>query len=138
MNGEDDSSRSSDAYARLDGKVASLSAALLARKGAASPSLKRFLNQRSNNPFTRCEDAGACQNEAADPRVKRASVSVRLPIPDFLRLKLASAEFERTSQAILLDALRAYLDDKGVEKFGDCPCLKKAAAAADAHDARRR
>ncbi len=137
MSGDEDS-RPSDAYARLDGKVASLSAALLARKGAASPSLKRFLNQRSNNPFARCEDARVCQNAATSLGVKRASVSLRLPIPDFLRLKLASAEFERTSQAILLDALRAYLDDKGVEKFGDRPCLKKAAAAADAQNARRR
>ncbi|NWG71271.1 MAG: hypothetical protein HXY23_06650 [Parvularculaceae bacterium] len=130
MSGEDDSR--GDGYARLDGKVASLSAALLARKGAAAPSLKRFVSQQRNNPFASCEAGAACAAELKAVKPKRAAISLRLPVPDFLRLKLAAAELERTSQAILLDALRTYLDGKGVETFDECPCLKKAAAAAEA------
>ena len=49
-----------DEYARLDGKVASLTAALLARKGEAAPSLKRFLNARGGRP---------CRERATSPRL---------------------------------------------------------------------
>ncbi|MEQ1930389.1 MAG: hypothetical protein ABL957_07630 [Parvularculaceae bacterium] len=122
-----------DDYARLDGRVASLSAALLARKGGAAPSLKRFAPQRTSNPFSGapapCASTGCPETAGAKaPREKRAAFTLRLPIPDFLRLKLAAAQFERTSQAILLDALRSYLDTSGVEKLDDCACLRKAAA----------
>lgn len=116
-------------YARLDGKVASLSAVLLARKGAAAPSLKRFARERAKNPFTEsCEKAETCPIASAPVREKRVAMTLRLPIPEFLRLKLAAANFQRTSQAILMDALRAYLDDKGVESFDACQCLNKAEA----------
>lgn len=119
-----------DEYARLDGKVASLTAALLARKGEASPSLKRFLNSRGVNPFS--GEACAATNEDKDACAKRRSgkrisFTLRLPVPDFLRLKLAAGLFERTSQSILLEALRSHLDSKDVESFEDCACLKKAA-----------
>jgi hypothetical protein len=131
---ESDSRPITEDYARLDGKVASLSAALLARKGAAAPSLKRFAREKPRNPFSSpcAADAASCSAREARRGKRRASLTLRLPIPDFLRLKLASAEFERTSQAILLDALRAYLDDRDVENFDDCPCLRKAAAAEEA------
>jgi hypothetical protein len=117
-----------DDYARLDGKVASLSAALLARKGAAAPSLKRFAN-RPENPFAEGRPCGKSP-EGACPVVvsaRRASLSLRMPVPEFLRLKLASGLFERTSQSILLEALTHYLDARGVERFEDCLCLQKAA-----------
>lgn len=122
---------SDDDFAKLDGKVASLTAALLARKGAASPSLKRFVNARDANPFAgeTCAATGG-PAEACDRRRRagrRVSLTLRLPVPDFLRLKLAAGLFERTSQSILLEALRAHLDSKEVERFDDCPCLKKAA-----------
>ena len=120
-----------DEYARLDGKVASLTAALLARKGEAAPSLKRFLNARGANPFSGAacaatgDPAEACERRRRG--AKRVSFTLRLPVPDFLRLKLAAGLFERTSQSILLEALRSHLDAKEVERFDDCPCLEKAA-----------
>ena len=127
MSGEGDSRPSPDDYARLDGKVASLSAALLARKGAAAPSSKRLLADAPGNPFAGCPAARAARDcpGKAKAAQKRANVTLRLPIPDFLRLKLASIEFERTSQAILLEALRRHLDERGVASFDDCPCLEK-------------
>jgi hypothetical protein len=120
-----------DEYARLDGKVASLTAALLARKGEASPSLKRFLNARGANPFSgeSCAATGDPVETCEKRRQagKRVSFTLRLPVPDFLRLKLAAGLFERTSQSILLEALRGHLDARAVERFDDCPCLEKAA-----------
>lgn len=125
---------SADERARVNAKAASLSAALLARKGGAEPSLKRFARARGDKPFNGAP-AGAAQacatkDEArpAERREKRASLTLRLPIPDFLRLKLAAGLFERTSQSILIEALRTYLDGAGVQKFDECPCLQKAAA----------
>lgn len=120
-----------DDFAKLDGKVASLTAALLARKGDAAPSLKRFRSGRDANPFAAatCSATGgpAADCERRRRGAKRVSLTLRLPIPDFLRLKLAAGLFERTSQSILLEALKAHLDAKDVARFEDCSCLQKAA-----------
>lgn len=73
------------------------------------------------------EFAENCPRQKIAASVKRAAVTFRMSVPDFLRLKLASAELEKSSQDIILDALAAYLDQKGVERLDECACLAKAA-----------
>lgn len=60
---------------------------------------------------------------------RRAAVTFRMSVHDFLRLKLASAELETPSQEIIVDALAAWLDGKGVERLDNCRCLAEAARA---------
>jgi hypothetical protein len=64
---------------------------------------------------------------------RRAAVTFRMTIHDFLRLQLAAAELERPAQDIVNDALQGFLDSRGVERLADCRCLK---AAGDACEAR--
>ncbi len=124
-----------DDFARLDGKVASLTAALLARKGQAAPSLKRFAapkSARANQSSAKAPTEGAscpesvrkeCPLRSASAGAKRVKVTLRLTVREFLRLKLGCAELGQTTQAVLSAALSRHLDDKGVERLEDCACL---------------
>lgn len=60
---------------------------------------------------------------------RRATVSVRLDTPDYLRLKLASAQLHRTIQDLISTALDDYLDRLGVESMRNCRCLRLASRA---------
>lgn len=62
---------------------------------------------------------------------RRASVSVRLDTPDYLRLKLASAQLHRSIQDLISTALDEHLDRLGVESMRNCRCLRLAALAQD-------
>lgn len=132
-------------------RFASLSASLLARKGEAEPALEPFAHARvaetarqmapgERHEVTRKDQFGAPGEAApAEPRdcpkrrvgasPKRAAVTFRMSIHDFLRLQLASAELERPAQDIILDALKAHLDAAGVESLEDCRCLRAAGEA---------
>jgi len=66
-----------------------------------------------------------CETAAASKR--RIQVSFKISTRDFMRLKLASAELQRPSQDLLIDAVHEVLDAYGVERFEDCRCLAKAA-----------
>lgn len=80
-------------------------------------------------PAPQKEFAENCPRQKIAASTKRAAVTFRMSVPDFLRLKLASAELEISSQEIILDALCGYLDAKGVERLDECSCLAKAAQA---------
>ena len=67
-----------------------------------------------------------CPRERIATNPKRAAVTFRMSVHDFLRLKLGSAELERSSQDIIIDAVEAYLDAHDVERLDDCRCLKAA------------
>lgn len=135
----------------VEPRFASLSASLLARKGEAEPALEPFAHARvaesarqmapgERHDVTRKDPINASR-ETASPEAKdcpkrrigqgpkRAAVTFRMSIHDFLRLQLASAELERPAQDILLDALKAHLDAAGVESLEDCRCLKAAGEA---------
>lgn len=75
------------------------------------------------------EFAENCPREKIAKSVKRAAVTFRMSVHDFLRLKLASAELESTSQDIIIEALDSWLDRKGVERLDNCRCLAEAAKA---------
>lgn len=159
-----------------EGKFASLTAGLLARKGEAEPALEPFaharvagasarqmgpgerhaLDRKDDKRFVRSPDAPPARLEDAarlkpGPRAveekrfaencprekialspKRAAVTFRMSVHDFLRLKLASAELERSSQDIIIDAIEAYLDVHNVQRLDDCKCLKAAGDACSA------
>lgn len=79
-----------------------------------------------------CEDGAAA--EANCPRrsfSRRAAVAVRMSTQDYLRLRLAAAELETSAHDIVIAALGAYLDEKGVERFDECLCLQKASRLCD-------
>lgn len=71
-----------------------------------------------------------CPRKAASP--KKAAVTFRMTTHDFLRLKLAGAELEMSGQDIIIAAIEAFLDEKGVERLDECLCLQKAAKACEA------
>lgn len=138
---------------RQETRFASLSASLLARKGEAEPALEPFAHARvaeSARQMAPGERHDVSRKEAFPPRAseapvelpvrdcpkrriaanpKRAAVTFRMSIHDFLRLQLASAELEKPAQDIILDALKAHLDAAGVESLDDCRCLKAAGDA---------
>lgn len=70
-----------------------------------------------------------CPREKIATSPKRAAVTFRMSVHDFLRLKLGSAELERSSQDIIIDAIEAYLDVHDVERLDDCKCLRIAGDA---------
>ncbi|MBB5518247.1 hypothetical protein [Amphiplicatus metriothermophilus] len=167
---DDFQSRQSDAGKDKEGKFASLTAALLARKGEAEPALEPFAHARVaastarqmapgethaldrkaapvDRPAARAPAGHAhpapfatadarseepkrfaenCPRERIAKSPKRAAVTFRMSVHDFLRLKLASAELERSSQDIIIDAIEAYLNEQGVERLDDCKCLREA------------
>lgn len=75
------------------------------------------------------EFAENCPRERIAKSAKRAAVTFRMSVHDFLRLKLASAELESSSQDIIIEALESWLDQKGVERLDNCRCLAEAARA---------
>lgn len=66
---------------------------------------------------------------------KRAAVTFRMSVHDFLRLKLGAAVLERSSQDIIIDALEVWLDGQGVERLDNCRCLAEAARACEDREA---
>lgn len=132
-------------------RFASLSASLLARKGEAEPAMEPFAHARvaesarqmgpgerheMSRVVLRPQGGGAAPSADAPspdcPRRrlatggKRAAVTFRVSIHEFLRLQLAAAELERTTQDIIIDALRDYLDAHGVENLAECRCAPQA------------
>lgn len=106
--------------------------AIAARAGGLAPS--SFSRVPQSAPKQESEEAreGACtDNGEPCPRkadaAKRAAVAVRFTTHDFLRLRLAAAELETPAHDIIVAALNTYLDEKGVERFDECLCLRKAA-----------
>lgn len=71
------------------------------------------------------ETVAGCPRKAQS--AKKPAVALRLTTHDYLRLRLAAAELETSAHDIILAALDAYLDAKGVERFDECLCLQKTA-----------
>ncbi|MEL7028842.1 MAG: hypothetical protein AAGL49_06400 [Pseudomonadota bacterium] len=82
-------------------------------------------------------ECAAPDDGAGRPSGPRAAVTVRLQTSAFLRLKLASAQKQRTSQDLISAALDEYLDRLGVETSKNCACLRRAAEAEAAARASR-
>ena len=106
---------------------ATLTAALLAHKGAAAPS--GAVSALLNGPSLTAPRAEPEVRVARDAKPKPASrdrikLSLRLDRNAHLRLKLAAAHLRLSSQAILATALDEFLSRAAPEIMGgDCACL---------------
>jgi hypothetical protein len=113
--------------------AASLTSALLVRKGAAIPAGYAALSAAARAGRTvRPVDATAA-GAAASPKRRRNErlpdprmrISLRLDPDHYLRLKLSAAHLHRNLQAVLIAALDSYLERMGpTVKNGNCACLE--------------
>ena len=120
---------------------AALTGALLANKGAAAPSnsVSAFLEEfpvaqqpaatapapaRGKETVHAIDASLDLHADGGETETKaRAKLSLRLDPERHLRLKLAAAHLRRSSQAIMLDALDAYLSTVTTAMDGNCHCL---------------
>jgi hypothetical protein len=108
---------------------ASLTSALLVRKGAAVPAGYAALARAARlRPAGAQASAGAAspkrrRNERLpDPRTR---ISLRLDVDRHLKLKLSAAHLHVNLQEVLIAALDRYLDQMGpMVKNGNCACLE--------------
>lgn len=84
----------------------------------------RSLDSRASDHRGEVDEEHHCPRRAS---ARRAAVAVRMSTHDYLRLRLAAAELETSAHDIVMAALDAYLDEKGVERFDECLCLQKTA-----------
>jgi hypothetical protein len=113
----------------LPPRPASLTSALLVRKGAAVPAGYAALATGTRAGRTRPLEAAA----GTTPRRRRSErlpdlrtrISLRLDPDRHLKLKLSAAHLHQNLQDVLIAALDSYLDQIGpTVKNGDCACLE--------------
>ena len=112
---------------------ASLTSALLVRKGAAVPAGYAALAAAARAGRTlRPADAKA-PGAAASPKRRRnerlldlrTRISLRLDPDRYLKLKLSSAHLHQNLQEVLIAALDSYLEKMGPTlNHGNCACLE--------------
>jgi hypothetical protein len=125
-------------------EAASLTSALLVRKGAAVPagyvSLAAAVRgvrapEANDSAVTTLAEAGKAggtrarrrRQSAADPR---ARISLRLDDERHLKLKLTAAHLHKKLQDVVIAALDGYLDQVGPAVMnGNCACLDGGCAA---------
>ena len=124
-------------------EAASLTSALLVRKGAAVPagyvSLAAAVRgvrapeppDASVTPLAEADKAAGSRprrrRSAADPR---ARISLRLDDERHLKLKLTAAHLHKKLQDVVIAALDGYLDQVGPAVMnGNCACLEGGCAA---------
>jgi len=123
-------------------EAASLTSALLVRKGAAVPAgyatlVSTVRGLRAPEPSTLGRELPAEGTTASVQRARRKSapdprarISLRLDDDRHLKLKLTSAHLHRSLQDILIAALDGYLDQVGPAVMnGNCACLDGGCAA---------
>jgi len=122
----------------VTGRPASLTSALLARKGAAAPSPLEDggppEDGAPSDPLTRAVSAAGLADATAPARRARTGkptsrsarrrFTLRLDPDQHLRLRLASVQLGMSSQALVLAALDAHLRNiaPGI-RDGGCACL---------------
>lgn len=101
---------------------ASLSGALLAKKGGANPAEgfnpTGHMGGRTNSKLNTAK-AGA--NDSVEKRPvgagERVAMTLRLEHEQHLRLRLYAAHTRKSSQEIMKDALEKYIDDNAPKSF---------------------
>jgi len=107
-------------------RPASLTSALLVRKGAAVPAGYSALTAATRTGRARSLDA----NVTSMPKRRRlpdirTRISLRLDPDRHLKLKLSAAHLHKNLQEVLIAALDSYLDEIGpTVKNGNCACLE--------------
>jgi hypothetical protein len=127
-------------------EAASLTSALLVRKGAAVPAgyvslatVVRGVRAPDTNEGTVTPIGGAGLARASGSRRRRsetdsrARISLRLDDERHLKLKLTAAHLQKKLQDVVIAALDGYLDQVGPAVMnGNCACLEGGCAAAAA------
>jgi hypothetical protein len=122
-------------------EAASLTSALLVRKGAAVPA--GYVSLAAAVRGVRASDADAAgvtpiseAGKTARPRRRRAAsdprarISLRLDDERHLKLKLTAAHLHKKLQDVVIAALDGYLDQVGPAVMnGNCACLDGGCAA---------
>ena len=112
--------------------AASLTASLLAGKGAAIPA--PFVRPRLPAAVGKTGANGkwAARKAPTEAQLQRVKLSVRLDPARHLKLKLAAAHLHDSVQSVLIDALDAYLAQVAPTLTdGRCTCLRRKGQAAD-------
>ncbi|MEO1149479.1 MAG: hypothetical protein AAFW83_00670 [Pseudomonadota bacterium] len=139
-------------------EFAALDAGLLARKGEAMPALSNATKTLTDtglfapvHPLTALRPApqrarassqaqhrSSSESPATEPApvaspsqaaaAMTARISFRLPMDDYLRLKMATQLISKAGRDIMIDALSDYLDRHDVPDLGGCECLKMPAS----------
>ncbi|MEM1192341.1 MAG: hypothetical protein AAGH42_02985 [Pseudomonadota bacterium] len=80
-----------------------------------------------------CEKhAGTPAHDAATPAPPMtARISFRLPMDDYLRLKMAGQLLDKAGRDVMIEALNAYLDRHNVPDLGACSCVKSPSMPGD-------
>ncbi|MEL7019479.1 MAG: hypothetical protein AAGL18_12215 [Pseudomonadota bacterium] len=60
-----------------------------------------------------------------------ARISFRLPMDDYLRLKMAGQLLDKAGRDVMIEALNAYLDCHYVPDLGACSCVKSPSIPGD-------
>jgi hypothetical protein len=124
-------------------EAASLTSALLVRKGAAVPAgyvslaaIVRGVRAPEANESVVAPLADAGKTGATRPRRRRsasdprARISLRLDDERHLKLKLTAAHLHKKLQDVVIAALDGYLDQVGPAVMnGNCACLESGCAA---------
>ena len=114
-------------------KPATLTSALLARKGGASPAFPLIPSLGEDRPERRAAGRAGLPMTTED-RAPVAKLTLRLDRERHLKLKLAAAHLRMSAQEILTKALDQYLDDMIPTCVdGGCQCLARLEQAQ--HDA---
>ncbi len=85
---------------------------------------------RADHSAHPAQAVGACSGARSDCKrtnPRRAVVTLRMSVRDFLRMKLGAAVLKKRETDLLMEALDYYLDAHGVESFDDCLCLRRTA-----------
>lgn len=125
-------------------RFASLHSGLLARKGEALPAgpnrLAAAYYAPEDSPLAQSEpapaeppspEAKAKARKHQKPRRKpsrtpgRRKTTLRLSNEQHRRLRIAAAQLDMSQQAIMVEALDAYLDKLAKGRFPGCGCLEK-------------
>jgi len=96
-------------------------------------------NQRREGALNRPSDFAARararrlalrKSQPADDDGRKASVTIRMPARDFVRLYHASQALDVTCRSIILDAVGAYLDANEITQLSDEECARELARLA--------
>lgn len=60
-----------------------------------------------------------------DPGGRKATVTFRMPVKDFVRMRFAARDLEISCQSLILEALDCYLDANDVEHVSDEECAEE-------------
>lgn len=114
-------------YARAtsDGKKCAMSDPSKAPHQSGEAASLKTRREAENQPLPKPEPPTLPQSDAGSLQSHTARVSFRMPMADYLRLKMAGQILDKPGRDIVLEALDRYLTDAGLPDMNDCACLSR-------------